>query len=118
MRLLVYGGRDFEKRVWAFERLDRFHAANPVNIVIRGAAPAAATIGEEWAKSRGITFTPYPATQESWDRSGRVHWAHAQHTDVQRRQARPCFCSVQRLGHYRYGHPKETRVAVTFARRL
>jgi hypothetical protein len=32
MRLLVYGGRDFEKRVWAFERLDRFHAANPVTL--------------------------------------------------------------------------------------
>jgi hypothetical protein len=32
MRLLVRDNRDFENRVWAFERPDRFRAAKPVTL--------------------------------------------------------------------------------------
>jgi hypothetical protein len=80
MRLLICGGRDFTDAVWAYERLDRFHLATPVTHVIEGEADGADTIGREWAESRGIDVTPFPATQESWDRLGKVagHMRNAQ----------------------------------------
>jgi len=65
MSLLVCGGRDFENLVWAFERLDQFKVVSPVMHVIHIAARDADTIGEEWAKLRGIPFTPFPS---DWDR--------------------------------------------------
>lgn len=65
MRLLICGGRDFDEREWAFAKLDRFARANPVTVVIHGAARGADTIGEEWAVARGIEFVRFPA---DWSR--------------------------------------------------
>jgi len=51
----------------------------PGDIVIQGAALGADTIGEDWATLRGITFTPYPTTQASWDRLDTVLGTSATH---------------------------------------
>ncbi|MDP9155326.1 MAG: DUF2493 domain-containing protein [Pseudomonadota bacterium] len=67
MRLLICGGRDFENRVWAFERLDRFHLKTPVTHVIHGAARGADTIAGEWADAHGIPCDARPA---DWERLG------------------------------------------------
>jgi YspA, cpYpsA-related SLOG family len=103
MRLLICGGRDFTDAVWAYERLDRFHLATPVTHVIEGEADGADTIGREWAESRGIDVTPFPATQESWDRLGKVagHMRNAQM--LRERQARPCVRVARWKGHHRHG---------------
>jgi hypothetical protein len=65
MRLLVCGGRDFEDREFAFAVLDLFHAQQPVTHIIHGAARGADTLAGEWALSRGIEQTPFPA---DWSR--------------------------------------------------
>jgi hypothetical protein len=62
MRLLVCGGREFEKRVWAFERLDRFHAANPATLSSAVRRPVPTLMGKDGLNPRGITLTPNLAT--------------------------------------------------------
>jgi hypothetical protein len=40
--------------------LDRAHAANPIELLIHGAAQGADTLAKEWAKKRGVQDAPFP----------------------------------------------------------
>lgn len=66
MRVLISGGRDFSDRALLFRTLDRIHALKPITVLIHGAARGADSIGDEWARLRGVTPEPYPVTPEEW----------------------------------------------------
>ena len=61
MKVLICGGRDWDKILASFKALDDFHAVEPITHVIHGAAPGADEIGVAWAKARGITCDAFPA---------------------------------------------------------
>lgn len=68
MRVLVFGGRDYEDR-WMVDRvLDDVHNAVGISVVVEGEAPGADTLGKAWARKRGVDVDPYPA---DWDGEGR-----------------------------------------------
>jgi hypothetical protein len=60
-RILVCGGRDYDDRDQLFRILDAAHLANPVILLIHGAARGADTLAADWALSRGILCQAYPA---------------------------------------------------------
>jgi hypothetical protein len=53
-RVLVCGGRDFEDRAVLYATLDRLHAQRCFTLLIAGAARGADTMGEQWARDRGV----------------------------------------------------------------
>lgn len=60
--VLVCGGRDYTYAPGdVFTYLDWLHKTNLFTEVIHGAAPGADFLAGEWAKSRGLKVTPYPA---------------------------------------------------------
>lgn len=67
MRLLVCGGRNFNDRFFLCAWLDRLHAERPASCVITGGARGADTLAAEWARSRGIQTSTFPA---NWTEHG------------------------------------------------
>lgn len=69
MRLLVYGGRDFNDRHDAYTCLDyvteRLLLEDEDVVVVSGMARGADTLGVDWAHERGYAIDPYPA---DWDK--------------------------------------------------
>lgn len=68
-RVLVCGGRTFNKRQLLFDILDLAHDRNPIVLLIHGAASGADRLAGEWAKERGVPTNEYRA---DWDRHGRA----------------------------------------------
>lgn len=69
MRVVVFGGRDFQDDVLANKTLDELHAIHRFSVVIDGMARGADTLGFKWAKSAGVLSERYPA---DWKRYGRA----------------------------------------------
>lgn len=59
--MLVCGGRDFKDYGHLCRVLDSFHAATPVRCVIHGGASGADELAGQWARSREIAITVFPA---------------------------------------------------------
>ena len=72
MKLIIAGSRTFDDALLMKMKIDTF--LNQVNRgflpdeIISGQARGADTLGEEWAKLRGITVLHYPA---NWDEFGK-----------------------------------------------
>lgn len=68
-KVLVCGGRDYSDAKSLNMVLDVVHSANPVVMLIHGAARGADTLAEKWAEANGVTSNAYPA---DWKRDGRA----------------------------------------------
>lgn len=69
MKLLVAGGRDYNREQHAFTILDLIHVfgnLGPVSLVIHGASKGADALASEWAKKRGIEQAVFPADWEAY----------------------------------------------------
>jgi hypothetical protein len=61
MRVVVYGGRNFDDRRAAYAILDRLHLRTPFSVVIHGDYRGADWLARDWARARGVPDEPYPA---------------------------------------------------------
>lgn len=68
-RVLVCGGREYDDREQLFRVLDAAHLANPIILLIHGAAPGADSLAKEWALKRDVFCQAYPA---DWHGHGRA----------------------------------------------
>lgn len=68
MRTLVCGSRHWKDRDLVFRTLDEWHAIVGISEVIEGCAKGADSIAEDWARSRRVYLTHYPA---DWDGLGK-----------------------------------------------
>jgi hypothetical protein len=69
MKVLVCGGRDYDDDVKVFETLDRVNVEKDIiDVIISGQARGADTIGEWYAKDRGLEIDKYPA---QWNKYGK-----------------------------------------------
>lgn len=66
MRLLVFGGRDFQGREDLFAALDWLDLNRVIDVVIEGEAPGADRLARRWAESRRAPFHPFPADWTRW----------------------------------------------------
>lgn len=67
-RVLVCGGREFDRQDYVERSLDAIHETTPISVVINGGARGADTLGALWASKRGIKVRTYPA---NWGKHGR-----------------------------------------------
>jgi len=67
MKVLVCGGRLFADRVLVFSRLDAFHAANPITLIIQGGATGADALAKDWARARRVPMIQFDA---EWNKHG------------------------------------------------
>lgn len=68
MRILVFGGRDYNDRQLAFRALDALHAKYPISLIIHGGARGADSLGGEWAAERGV---PVKVFMADWNQHGK-----------------------------------------------
>ena len=66
MKVVVFGGRTFTKYGLLFRALDQLHAEYGFTLVIDGKAKGVDTMGNMWAKARGIPFEREPADWEKY----------------------------------------------------
>lgn len=66
MKILIAGGRSFSDKQFLFLYMDQWE--DEATVVISGCAKGADSLGEAWAKSRGIPVERFPA---QWSRYGR-----------------------------------------------
>lgn len=64
MKVLVFGGREFQDRKFLFDTLDALHKSQPFTHVIHGAYKGADALADEWAMRRGVQPVRCPA---NWD---------------------------------------------------
>jgi hypothetical protein len=70
LRVIICGGRDYNKQQFLFRKLDELQIEHgPFDTVIHGDAPGADRLAHNWALLRGITVVPVPA---EWDRHGKA----------------------------------------------
>lgn len=69
MKTIICGGRDYQDLAAAFHALDYLHARHPVTLVISGGARGADSLGEQWARARGIPLLVKPA---DWETHGKA----------------------------------------------
>jgi len=69
LRILVCGGRDYQNEEELSNILDVLHSKTPVSVVISGNARGADSLGENWAKKRGISVLKFPADWATYGRS-------------------------------------------------
>jgi len=68
MRVIVCGGRDFEKRKTLYDVLDAMHAETPITFLAEGGEPNGADrMAGDWAILKGIEHKTYRA---NWDAFG------------------------------------------------
>ena len=72
LTVLICGGRRWDYREMTFRKLDALHKKLQFTHVIHGAASGADTLGGDWAKSRGIPVTEYPANWRPPELQGRT----------------------------------------------
>jgi hypothetical protein len=68
MRVVVFGGRDFDKLGLLFKALDQVDEQYGISVVIDGVARGADTMAHKWALARGKETERYPA---DWAKFGR-----------------------------------------------
>lgn len=68
MKTLVCGGRDYQDAEELFGFLDDIHSAVQITEIIHGGARGADKLAGEWAASRGIACTVFPA---NWQKYGK-----------------------------------------------
>lgn len=68
MKVLVFGGRGFNRIGLVFKALDQIDAQYGITTVIDGVASGADTIAHKWALARGKESQRFPA---QWDKYGR-----------------------------------------------
>lgn len=61
MKLLVFGGRDYEWISVAWGALDALHRRRPVSLIMHGGARGADRLADRWAINRGVPLKRYPA---------------------------------------------------------
>jgi len=61
MKVIVAGSRNWTKREWLFEELDRLHETLPITEVVSGGAKGADFLGEVWAVKNHVTLKRFPA---------------------------------------------------------
>ncbi len=64
-RVLVCGGRDYADREQLFRVLDAAHLANPIVLLVHGAAPGADDLAGQWARHVGVRWKAFPAHWKS-----------------------------------------------------
>lgn len=69
MKVLICGGRDYADAVTMTRLLDKYHRQAKFTEVIHGGARGADTLAGQWAASRGIPVTVFPA---DWEKYGRI----------------------------------------------
>lgn len=52
LRVIVCGGRDFERPAFIWTKLDEFHATTPIGALIQGGGRGVDRIAAEWARTR------------------------------------------------------------------
>lgn len=68
MKVIVCGGRTYRDREHLFSWLDKFHAKNPITLLIEGGARGADRLAWEWAEERNIAWVEKKA---DWDLYGK-----------------------------------------------
>jgi hypothetical protein len=68
MKILVCGGREYADQRFVFDCLDAVARKHQVTAIIHGAAKGADSLGDQWAKAKGITSLPFPA---DWQAHGK-----------------------------------------------
>lgn len=71
-RVLVCGGRDYQDGQAMYRVLDAAHNANPIEVLIHGAARGADTIADDWARSRLVRIESYKITKADWALHGKA----------------------------------------------
>lgn len=61
MRLLVCGGRHFDKAALVEIEMSRIHAKTPVSVLIHGGMPGIGFPAEAWARRNNVHVIRYPA---------------------------------------------------------
>ena len=64
VRVLVWGGRQFEDRDTLNAALDKLHHERGFTLLIAGGARGADTLAEEWARAAGVPRKIYPPRWE------------------------------------------------------
>ena len=68
MRVLVCGGRFFNKKELLTKVLDNLHKSTPIEVIIEGDAPGADRLAGYWARKNKIDDLKFKA---DWDKFGR-----------------------------------------------
>jgi len=61
VKVLVTGGRDYERKVRVFEVLDELHRLRSITKIVHGDATGADRLAKQWARSRGVPEQGYTA---------------------------------------------------------
>ena len=69
MRVLVTGGRLYDKRATLFRVLDRLHDRTPVSLLVVGDATGADELACHWAQERGV---PIAVHRAEWEEYGKA----------------------------------------------
>lgn len=72
MRVVVFGGRDFDDRRWMYRVLDAVHVDRLITCIIEGEMSGADLLARAWAEDRGVAVDPYPADWDNITRPGAV----------------------------------------------
>lgn len=67
MKVLVFGGREYDDEAAVFDALDRLHRKRGITCIIHGATPTgrgADWMADAWAKANRIPVDPYPVRPE------------------------------------------------------
>lgn len=72
MRVVVFGGRDFDDRRWLYQVLDAVHVDRLITCIIEGEMSGADLLARAWAEDRGVAVDPYPADWGNITRPGAV----------------------------------------------
>lgn len=69
MRVLVCGGRDFNKYVVIYDALDNLYFQHKINTIITGGAKGADYWGEAWAITNHVPLVVFKANWEKYGKS-------------------------------------------------
>lgn len=72
LRVVAFGGRDYNDRETAFRALDKIHRLRRILVLISGCAPGLDTLAIEWATLRGVPVARFPVTRGEWKTVGRA----------------------------------------------
>lgn len=71
MKVLVFGGRNYENKRFLYGKMDRVHARFGITHVIHGGASGADSLADRWAEDRGIQPVMCRALWSFYDKPGR-----------------------------------------------
>jgi len=70
VKLLVFGGRDFNDREAVFKALDKVDKKRTVYLIVEGGATGADSLAREWAAERGACWLTFPVSKKDWEKHG------------------------------------------------